>query len=53
MSEKEMLMAGLPDASKFTYIAALGDVMSQEGGFCLTPADKTSERVHANELTKE
>ena len=43
MLEKKILIAGLPDAGKSTYIAALNGVMSQEGDFCLTPADKASE----------
>lgn len=52
MLEKKILIAGLPDAGKSTYIAALNGVMSQEGDFCLTPADKASEWVYVNELTK-
>lgn len=53
MLEKKILIAGLPDAGKSTYIAALNGVMSQEGDFCLTPADKASEWVYVNELTKK
>lgn len=52
MLEKKILIAGLPDAGKSTYIAALNGVMSQEGDFCLTPADKASEWVYVGIFSK-
>lgn len=35
MTGKRILIAGLPDAGKTTYIAALNGVMSQDGDFSL------------------
>ena len=44
MEEKKILIAGLPDAGKSSYIGALNGVMSQEGDLDLSPSkEKPSE----------
>ena len=54
MEEKKILMAGLPDAGKSSYIGALNGVMSQEGEFGLSPAnEKPSEWTYLNSLTEK
>lgn len=54
MEEKKILIAGLPDAGKSSYIGALNGVMSQDGEFCLSPAkEKASEWPYVNSLTEK
>lgn len=52
MEDKKILIAGLPDAGKSSYIGALNGVMSQEGDFDLSPSnEKPSEWTYVNSLT--
>lgn len=54
MEEKKILIAGLPDAGKSSYIGALNGVMSQEGDFDLSPSnEKPSEWTYVNSLTEK
>lgn len=53
MAEKKILIAGLPDAGKTTYIAALNGVMTQDGDFCLHSDGKASEWAYVNDMTKK
>lgn len=49
-----MLIAGLPDAGKSSYIGALNGIMSQDGEFCLSRAqEKASEWTYVNSLTEK
>lgn len=54
MEDKKILIAGLPDAGKSSYIGALNGIMSQDGEFCLSPAqEKASEWTYVNSLTEK
>lgn len=54
MEEKKILIAGLPDAGKSSYIGALNGVMSQEGDLGLSPSkEKPSEWTYLNSLTEK
>lgn len=54
MAEKKILIAGLPNAGKSSYIGALNGIMSQDGEFCLSPAiEKASEWPYVNSLTEK
>lgn len=54
MEEKKILIAGLPDAGKSSYIGALNGIMSQDGEFCLSRAqEKASEWTYVNSLTEK
>lgn len=54
MEEKKILIAGLPDAGKSSYIGALNGVMSQKGDFDLSPSnEKPSEWTYVNSLTEK
>ena len=54
MEEKKILIAGLPDAGKSSYIGALNGVMSQEGDLDLSPSkEKPSEWTYLNSLTEK
>ena len=54
MEEKKILIAGLPDAGKSSYIGALNGIMSQDGEFDLSPAnEKPSEWTYLNSLTEK
>lgn len=54
MTEKNILIAGLPDAGKSSYIAALNGVMNQEGDFSLSPADgKKTEWKYVDAMTEK
>lgn len=54
MAEKKILIAGLPNAGKSSYIGALNGIMSQDGEFCLSPAlEKASEWTYVNSLTEK
>lgn len=54
MADKKILIAGLPDAGKSSYIGALNGVMSQDGNFKLSPANKkASEWTYVNSLTEK
>lgn len=54
MEEKKILIAGLPDAGKSSYIGALNGVMSQEGNLDLSPSkEKPSEWTYLNSLTEK
>lgn len=54
MEEKRILIAGLPDAGKSSYIGALNGVMSQEGDFGLSKSnEKPTEWTYVNSLTEK
>lgn len=54
MAEKKILIAGLPNAGKSSYIGALNGIMSQDGEFCLSPAlEKASEWPYVTSLTEK
>lgn len=54
MAEKKILIAGLPNAGKSSYIGALNGIMNQDGEFCLSPAlEKASEWPYVNSLTEK
>lgn len=47
------MIAGLPDAGKTTYIAALNGVMSQDGDFSLQLDGKASQWTYVNDMTNK
>lgn len=54
MADKKILIAGLPNAGKSSYIGALNGIMNQDGDFCLSPAlEKASEWPYVNSLTEK
>ncbi len=54
MEEKRILIAGLPDAGKSSYIGALNGVISQEGYFGLSKSnEKPTEWTYVNSLTEK
>jgi len=53
MTGKRILIAGLPDAGKTTYIAALNGVMSQDGDFSLQLDGKASQWTYVNDMTNK
>lgn len=53
MAEKRILIAGLPDAGKSSYIGALNGVMSQDGECSITRDDKGTEWAYVNGLTEK
>lgn len=54
MDEKKILIAGLPDAGKSSYIGALNGVISQDGDLGFSHAnEKPSEWTYVNALTEK
>lgn len=53
MEEIKILIAGLPNAGKTTYIAALNGAIQQEGDFCLSYVDRSSELQYVNRITRQ
>lgn len=54
MAEKNILIAGLPDAGKSSYIGALNGVMNQDGEFSLSPAgSRMTEWKYVDSLTEK
>lgn len=54
MDEEKILIAGLPDAGKSSYIGALNGVMSQDGDLGFSRAnEKPSEWTYVNALTEK
>lgn len=53
MNDIKILIAGLPNAGKTTYIAALNGAIQQEGNFRLSYAGKTSEIQYVNKVTTQ
>lgn len=54
MAEKNILMAGLPDAGKSSYIGALNGVMNQDGDFSLSPVGSgMTEWKYVDSLTQK
>ena len=53
MNDIKILIAGLPNAGKTTYIAALNGAIQQEGNFHLSYVGKTSEIQYVNKVTTQ
>ena len=53
MDDIKILIAGLPNAGKTTYIAALNGAIQQKGNFCLSYAGRTSEIQYLNKITTQ
>ena len=49
----KILIAGLPNAGKTTYIAALNGAIQTGGNFSLSYAGKTSELQYVNKVTRQ
>lgn len=53
MDEMKILIAGLPNAGKTTYIAALNGAIQTGGDFSLSYAGKSSEVQYINKITRQ
>ncbi len=53
MDNIKILIAGLPNAGKTTYIAALNGAIQTGGNFCLSYAGKSSEVQYINKITRQ
>lgn len=53
MAEKKILIVGLSDAGKTTYLGALNGALRQEGNFCLKYGGKSSNEDYLNKITEK
>lgn len=53
MAEKRILIVGLSDAGKTTYLGALNGALRQEGYFCLKYGGKSSNEDYLNKITEK
>ena len=52
MTEKKILIVGLSDAGKSTYLGALNGELRQDGNFCLRYGGKSSNEDYLNKIVK-
>lgn len=53
MTEKKILIVGLSDAGKSTYLGALNGELRQDGNFCLRYGGKSSNEDYLNKITEK